>query len=85
MGSDYDIPRLKLLLSLRASVIHGGAPNVYESGSYQRYYENYYTDATRDLELIVARCLRVEVFEGSLLERQHTHADLLFRETGRRI
>lgn len=57
MGNAYDYERLKLLLGLRASVIHGGAPNVYESGDYHRYYERYEEDATRDLELIVARCL----------------------------
>lgn len=85
MGPEYDLKRLKLLLSLRASVIHGGAPNVYESSSYHRYYEAYYTDATRDLELIVARCLQMEVFDGALVERTHTHADLLFQHTGRQI
>lgn len=85
MGPEYDIKRLKLLLSLRASVIHGGAPNVYESSSYHRYYEAYYTDAVRDLELIVARCLQIDVFGGALIERPHTHSDLIYRQTGRQV
>lgn len=85
MGPKYDIKRLKLLLSLRASVVHGGAPNVYESSSYHQYYSAYYTDATRDLEVIVARCLQQEVFDGALIERPHTHANLIYQEFGRRI
>ena len=85
MGPDYDFKRLRLLLSLRASVIHGGAPNVYESSNYHRYYEDYRTDAVRDLELIVARCLQVEIFGNALCERPHTFADLLFKKTGRRV
>jgi len=85
MGPEYDYDRLKLLLSLRASVIHGGAPNVYESSSYLKYYEKYYTDATRDLELIVARCLQTVVFESSLAERPHTYADLVKEKIGRVI
>ncbi len=32
---------LKLLLKLRASVIHGGAPDVYDSEKYHRYLETY--------------------------------------------
>lgn len=85
MGTEYDYDRLKLMLSLRASVIHGGAPNVYESSSYHSYYERYFTDATHDLELIVARCLQVEIFNGLLNERPHTYADIIKKETGRII
>lgn len=83
MGSGYDYDRLKLLLSLRASVIHGGAPNVFESTSYHRYYERYFTDPIRDLEVIVARCLQIEIFCGAMHERPHTYAELIRRETGR--
>lgn len=85
MGAAYDYQRLKLLLGLRASVIHGGAPNVYESGDYHRYYDKYEEDATRDLELIVARCLRTVIFGSAMQERPHTYAELFKRETGRDI
>ncbi|WP_265269670.1 hypothetical protein [Sphingomonas lycopersici] len=85
MGSAYDYDRLKLLLGLRASVIHGGAPNVYESSDYHKYYERYEEDATRDLEYIVARCLQTVIFGSALRERPHTHAALIKQHTGRDI
>jgi hypothetical protein len=85
MGSAYDYDRLKLLLGLRASVIHGGAPNVYESSDYHKYYERYEEDATRDLELIVARCLQTVIFGSAMRERPHTHAALIKQHTGRDI
>lgn len=85
MGPDYDYQRLKVLLGLRASVVHGGAPNVYESSDYHRYYERYEEDATRDLELIVARCLQTVIFGSAMQERRHTYAELFKRETGRDI
>lgn len=85
MGLAYDYERLKLLLGLRASVIHGGAPNVYESSDYHRYYERYEEDATRDLEVIVARCLQAAIFGSAMQERPHTHAALIKQHTGRDI
>lgn len=85
MGATYDYDRLKLLLSLRASVIHGGAPNIYESGDYHKYYERYEADATRDLELIVARCLQAVIFGSTMRERPHTYAVLIKEHTGRDV
>jgi hypothetical protein len=55
IGQHGDPKRLRLLLSLRGSVFHGGAPDVYDSDSYYRYYENYGDNPIRDLELITAR------------------------------
>lgn len=83
MGPDYTHERIRLMLGLRASVIHGGAPNVYESSKYEDYYKTYLNDATRDLELIVARCLQTVIFPSVMSERPHTHAELILRETGR--
>lgn len=83
MGAEYTSERIRLMLGLRASVIHGGAPNVYESSKYEDYYEAYLTDATWDLELIVARCLQTVIFTGVMSERPHTHAEIILRETGR--
>jgi hypothetical protein len=85
MGKPYDYERLKLLLGLRASVVHGGAPNVYESSDYHRYYERYEEDATRDLEVIVATCLRSVIFGEAMQERPHTHAALIKLYTGREV
>ena len=47
--STFDEARLKLLLKLRNSVIHGGAPDIYDSEKYQRYYETYGDDPLFDL------------------------------------
>lgn len=85
MGPAYDYERLKLLLGLRASVIHGGAPNVYESSDYHRYYERYEEDATRDLEVIVAKCLQSVIFGSTMQERPHTYAALIKEHTGREV
>jgi hypothetical protein len=77
MGAGYDETRIRMLLGLRASVIHGGAPNVYESSSYRRYYESYHVDAVRDLEVIVAKCLQMEIFGPEFPERAYTYAHVL--------
>jgi hypothetical protein len=85
--ANFEYERLKLLLRLRASVIHGGAPDVYDSDKYHRYYEQYGDDPIFDLELITARCLRSEIFGGLLIEHPDPNADLIraYREgrTGR--
>ena len=77
LGKEYDSTRIRMLLGLRGSVIHGGAPNVYESSKYRRYYETYHEDAVRDLEVIVAKCLQHEVFGEDFRERPFTYAELL--------
>jgi hypothetical protein len=61
--------RLRLLLSLRATVIHGGAPDVHDSGKYQDYYVTYGADPIVDIERIAAQCFRAVVFDGLLQER----------------
>ena len=69
MGPEYDASRLRRLLDLRAAVVHGGAPEVYDSRSYAVYYGEYMTDPVRDLEAITARCIADVVFGGTLLSR----------------
>lgn len=85
MGQEYTSERIRLMLGLRASVVHGGAPNLYESSKYQVYYRDYGTDAVLDMQLIVARCLQQVIFKGMLTERPHTHAEAILRETGGRV
>ncbi|MBV9484349.1 MAG: hypothetical protein JO249_26885 [Acidobacteria bacterium] len=65
----YPYERLRLLMSLRASVIHGGAPDVHDAGKYQKYYADYGADPIVDVEIIAAQCLRAVIFEGLLQER----------------
>jgi hypothetical protein len=82
LGSSFDATRAKRLAKLRAGVIHGGAPNIYEASVYHRYYVDYRSDPIRDLELATAGCLRQEVFGNTLIERPHTYAELLKQYTG---
>lgn len=66
--------RLRALMSLRASVIHGGAPDVYDSSKYARYYDDYEADPIRDIELVVVQCLRHRVFGTTMTEHPDPHA-----------
>jgi hypothetical protein len=74
IGEHVPDARLRTLMELRASVIHGGAPDVYDSRKYARYYDNYDADPIFDLELVVARCLRRLVFEDKLKSHPDPHA-----------
>jgi hypothetical protein len=68
VGSHVQDARLRHLMELRASVIHGGAPDVYDSRKYARYYDEFGDDPIHDLELLVGRCLGTKIFEGALEE-----------------
>ena len=72
-----DARRLRLLMEIRASVIHGGAPDVYESRKYARYYRRYGDDPIRDMGLVVAACLRQVIFAGALLEHEDPHREIV--------
>ena len=61
--------RLRLLFKLRGSVIHGGAPDVYDADKYHRYLEAYGDDPITDIELIAATCFRSGIFNNKLVER----------------
>lgn len=82
LGSSFDATRARRLAKLRAGVIHGGAPNIYEASVYHRYYADYRRDPIRDLELATARCLQREIFGDALSERSHTYAELIRQRTG---
>lgn len=69
LGASSDPLRIRLLMELRAAVIHGGAPDVYDSNKYFKYYENYHQDPIHDLETIVAGCLKTAIFGTSLVSR----------------
>lgn len=68
-GTAYPYERLRLLLGLRNSVLHGGAPEVHDSAKYHRYFEAYGEDPIVEIELIAAQCFRAVIFEGLLEER----------------
>ena len=69
LGPKIEAKRLRTLMDLRASVIHGGAPNVSDSSKYRKYYELYLTDPIDDLDDVFAEAARRRVF-GSAFEMQ---------------
>jgi hypothetical protein len=85
LGEPVDQDRLRMLLKLRGAVVHGAAPDVYESQFYDAYYAQYLEDPICDLELVVARCLRQEIFQGKLQTHPDPHAEIIKRaqESGR--
>ncbi|MGC5798259.1 hypothetical protein [Sphingomonas sp. NFX23] len=76
---DASIPedRLRLLMRVRGAVIHGAAPDVYDSKNYEKYYLDYETDPIRDIELVVAKCLRADIFGSNLKYHADPHADIV--------
>lgn len=77
IGNQIDPSRLRLLMDLRAAVIHGGAPGVYDSKKYARYYDKYDCDPISDLELVVARCLQSLIFGPAFVEQPDPNAQLI--------
>lgn len=69
--------RLELLMRVRGAVVHGAAPDVYESENYEKYYLDYETDPIRDLELVVAKCLRADIFGDALAYHPGPQAQLV--------
>ena len=80
IGQPIDQDRLRLLMRLRGAVIHGAAPDVYESEHYEAYYSRYGEDPICDLELVVAGCLRQGIFGGKLTAHPDPHADIVKRQ-----
>ena len=75
-----DETRLRLMIKLRASVIHGGAPDVYESSKYEKYYRDYGVNPIKDMEVLVAECFRRKVFNGSIEANLDPYADVIKAE-----
>lgn len=83
LGENISQRRLRALADLRAAMIHGGAPEIYDSKKYAKYYKDYKTDPVRDLELVVAECLRKGIFGSSLIEHADPRADEISRAVGK--
>lgn len=70
-----DEERLRLLMRVRGAVIHGAAPDVFDSENYEAYWLTYRADPIRDLELIVGKCLRTALFSDRLKHHADPHAE----------
>lgn len=79
LDTPIDRARVQKLMNLRGAVIHGAAPDVYESRFYTSYYNSYNEDPIGDMERVVAACLRKAVFGNTLIVRD-PHASLIFHQ-----
>ena len=77
LGSHIDETRLRLLLDIRASVIHGGSPDVYDSRKYRKYYQKYSCDPINDMDELVAESLRRRIFGTTLDLQDDPHAEII--------
>lgn len=77
LGNHISEERIRLLLKLRASVIHGGAPDVYDSSKYIRYIRDYEADPITDLERLTQECLRTVIFDNNMREQANPNAALI--------
>lgn len=77
LGEQVSEPQLRSIQKLRASVIHGGAPDVYDSSKYAKHYRDFGSDPISDLELVVGACLRRKIFSDCLIEHVDPSAEVL--------
>lgn len=77
IGPHVNQKRLRSLMRIRGDVIHGRAPDVYDSEEYAPYYDLYGEDPIRDMELVVGSCLRSIVFHNTLKEHADPNAETI--------
>ncbi|MGO7586646.1 hypothetical protein ACC689_20730 [Rhizobium ruizarguesonis] len=77
LGEQVEWDRLSLLMKLRGSVIHGGAPDVFESSKYARYYSRYGDDPISDMDTVVTECLRRKIFGTAFVEQTDPYAKII--------
>ncbi len=64
-------------MGIRGAVIHGGAPDVYESGKYLKYYQTYSADPIDDLDEVVTESLRRRIFGETLHPQDGPDVELI--------
>lgn len=69
--------RLRLLIKLRGSIVHGRAPEIYDSSKYAQYYKRYSICPSRDLGILVAACINSTVFNNSVIEQRDKHQEII--------
>ena len=79
LGAHIDEKRLYLLMKIRGDVIHGGAPDVYDSRNYRKYYQNYSVDPINDLDEVVTESLRRRVFRRTMVLQEGPNTGAISR------
>ena len=77
LGAHIDEKRLRLLMNIRGDVIHGGAPDVYDSSKYREYYQDYSADPINDLDEVVTESLRRRIFKGTMVLQEDPDFDAI--------
>ena len=79
LGEHIDGKRLYLLMEIRGHVIHGVAPDVYDSSKYREYYQDYSADPINDLDEVVTESLRRRIFKGTVVLQEDPDIDAISR------
>lgn len=77
IGRSINSTRIRKLVELRASVIHGGAPDVYDSRKYEKYYNDFHADPIADLELLVTTALQRLIFGEKFVEHEDPNKEII--------
>lgn len=77
LNIDISESRIRLLIQLRGSVIHGRSPEIYDSRKYAKYYKRYRICPSKDLALLVAACLNSTLFDNRIAKQNSKHRDML--------
>ena len=77
LGEHIDGKRLYLLMEIRGDVIHGVAPDVYDSSKYREYYQDYSADPINDLDEVVTESLRRRIFKGTVVLQEDPDIDAI--------
>lgn len=76
-GDTLDLQRVRLMAELRGSIVHGGAPEIYDSRKYAKYYKKFSVCPSKDLDLLVAESIRVFVFFEKLCRQQDENHEVI--------
>ena len=79
LGQHIDEERLRLLMSIRGDVIHGVAPDVYDSSKYRKYYQDYLADPIDDLDEVVTESLRHRIFGRTMVPQEDSEIESISR------
>lgn len=77
IGTHVPEARIRALSTLRAAVIHGGAPQVFDSSVYAKYYHEYRDDPVRDLGILAAECLKRRIFGSRMKEKADPNKEII--------
>lgn len=77
LGTQIEDKRLRMLMDLRASVIHGGAPDVSDSSKYRKYYQKFLSDPIDDLDDVFAEAARRRIFSDAFEMQPDENASMV--------